>query len=193
MSVRFASLTISTILLTLASASAQPLRGATEYTLATSGGGDAIVRADTGEVLCRPTLGSQTCVIRLRRGETLRLLAQPAAARSFAIWQGPCAHENTQYSPQCVITGGGAPATLRAHFAPANEASAISSLRTLVSSQAMFYQGDLETEGTYDYATDLDEPGTVGMIDNVLGDGDEAGQTSESPSRPQRTGRRPPP
>ncbi len=37
--------------------------------------------------------------------------------------------------------------------APVNEARAISSLKTLVSSQAMFYQGDVEEDGTYDYGT----------------------------------------
>jgi hypothetical protein len=37
--------------------------------------------------------------------------------------------------------------------APASEASPVSPLRTLVSSQAMFYQGDVDGEGDYDYST----------------------------------------
>ena len=41
--------------------------------------------------------------------------------------------------------------------ASANEASAISSLRTLVSSNAMFYQGDIENDSSYDYATGMEE------------------------------------
>ena len=66
------------------------------------------------------------------------------------------------------------PNLLRAR-ASANEASAISSLRTLVSSQAMFYQGDIEGDGSYDYATNLVELTTDGLIDNVLGNGTRSG------------------
>ncbi len=66
------------------------------------------------------------------------------------------------------------PNLLRAR-ASANEASAISSLRTLVSSQAMFYQGDIEGDSSYDYATDLLELSTEGLIDNTLGSGTKSG------------------
>ncbi len=66
------------------------------------------------------------------------------------------------------------PNLLRARAA-ANEASAISSLRTLVSSQAMFFQGDIETDGTNDYASSLEELSNNGMIDNVLGTGTKSG------------------
>lgn len=66
------------------------------------------------------------------------------------------------------------PNLLRAR-ASANEASAISSLRTLVSSQAMFYQGDIENDTDYDYATSLEELSTTGLIDNTLGSGTKSG------------------
>jgi type II secretory pathway pseudopilin PulG len=66
------------------------------------------------------------------------------------------------------------PNLLRAR-ASANEASAISSLRTMVSSQAMFYQGDLENDGNYDYAESLTELETAELIDNVLGSGTKSG------------------
>ena len=57
-----------------------------------------------------------------------------------------------------------------------NEASAISSLRTLVSSEAMLYQGDVESDGTDDYATEPTEPDPDDpMIDDVLGQGDPKG------------------
>jgi hypothetical protein len=51
-----------------------------------------------------------------------------------------------------------------------SEASAISSLRTCVSSQAMYYQGDLDRDETYDYATSLEDSGVESdLIDDVLG------------------------
>lgn len=56
-----------------------------------------------------------------------------------------------------------------------NGASAISSLRTMVSSQAMFYQGDIDGDQTYDYATSLEQLSTEGLIDNVLGAGTKSG------------------
>jgi hypothetical protein len=68
------------------------------------------------------------------------------------------------------------PVRLRAE---GNEASAISSLRTLVSSQAMFYQGDVEADGTYDYGKNFEMPKTGGMIDNVLGGSDQKAQDTK--------------
>lgn len=66
------------------------------------------------------------------------------------------------------------PNLLRAR-ASANEASAISSLRTLVSAQAMFYQGDIEGDGTNDYATGLNELEDGELIDNTLATGTKSG------------------
>ena len=66
------------------------------------------------------------------------------------------------------------PNLLRAR-ASANEASAISSLRTLVSSQAMFHQSDIEEDGEYDYATTLEELREAGLIDSVLAGGVKSG------------------
>ncbi|HNR39859.1 MAG TPA: hypothetical protein PKN61_12560 [Acidobacteriota bacterium] len=52
------------------------------------------------------------------------------------------------------------------------ESSAISSVRTLVSVQAMFYQGDLDQSGEPDYATELQPLGpNSDLIDEVLGEG----------------------
>ncbi|MEA1981159.1 MAG: prepilin-type N-terminal cleavage/methylation domain-containing protein, partial [candidate division Zixibacteria bacterium] len=69
-----------------------------------------------------------------------------------------------------IISSVSLPQLLRARSS-ANEASAISSLRTCVSSQAMFYQSDLDNDGVYDYATSLEELYESGLIDNVLGTG----------------------
>jgi hypothetical protein len=121
------------------------------------------------------------------------LAREKPGASSFAIWQGPCAREPIQYSPRCRITGGGPAATLIAHFgAAAGEASAISSLRRMVSSQAMFYQGDINNDGVYDYATDLSSLDSNEMVDDVIGDGDTGASAPDTQSRPQR-GTRPPP
>ncbi|MBF0443023.1 MAG: type II secretion system protein, partial [Oligoflexales bacterium] len=68
------------------------------------------------------------------------------------------------------------PSLLRAR-ASANEASAISSLRTVVSAQAMFYQGDVDTSEEYDYATSLETLTSACMMDNVLGTGTKNGYT----------------
>ncbi len=61
----------------------------------------------------------------------------------------------------------------------ANEASAISSMRTIVSSNAMFFQGDIEGDGMNDYALSLEEMMEVGLIDNVLGSGMKSGYIFE--------------
>jgi hypothetical protein len=50
----------------------------------------------------------------------------------------------------------------------------ISSLRTAVSAQAMFYQSDLDGDG-YDYATSLGPLMDHGLVDNVLGVGEGKG------------------
>ncbi len=73
-----------------------------------------------------------------------------------------------------IIAAVAIPNLLRARQS-ANEASAISSLRTLVSSQAMFYQGDAEGDGVYDYAASLPELEHTSLIDNVLGTGHKSG------------------
>lgn len=95
------------------------------------------------------------------------------------------------------------PNLLRARSA-ANEAAAISSLRTLVSAQAMFYQGDMEGDDTNDYAQSLWELGSAELIDGVLssgvrngyrfelrsGDGGETWECFASPVQPGSTGHR---
>ena len=73
-----------------------------------------------------------------------------------------------------IIAAVAIPNLLRARQS-ANEASAISSLRTLVSAQAMFYQDDREGDGAYDYADSLTELEHADMIDNVLGTGRKSG------------------
>ena len=67
------------------------------------------------------------------------------------------------------------PNLLRAR-ASANESSAISSLRTEVSSQAMFRQQDLGNDGVLEYNTDLLELEADGLIDSVL----KGGNSNES-------------
>jgi prepilin-type N-terminal cleavage/methylation domain-containing protein len=57
----------------------------------------------------------------------------------------------------------------------ANEASAISSLRTLVSSQAMFLSEDADGNGEYDFAPSLAALLAVGLIDDVLASGVKSG------------------
>ncbi len=66
------------------------------------------------------------------------------------------------------------PNLLRAR-ASANESSAISSLRTLVYSQAFFYHSDIEGTDPNDYATSLEELEESGLIDSVLGSGEKSG------------------
>lgn len=66
------------------------------------------------------------------------------------------------------------PNLLRAR-ASANEASAISSLRTLVSSQSIYHNDDPDFDGEYDYATSLGELESVGLIDEVLASGEKSG------------------
>jgi type IV pilus assembly protein PilA len=67
------------------------------------------------------------------------------------------------------------PNLLRARAA-ANEASAIGSCMTIVSSQEMFYQGDYNHNVSYDYATSTQELRDSGiLIDNVLGTGQKHG------------------
>jgi hypothetical protein len=196
MSRRIGSIALSAALLALTPGYAQAQqRDATQFTLRLSGDGDAIVRADTGEVLCRPTQRGPACMISVRQGETVPLLArEKPGASSFAIWQGPCAREPVQYSPQCRITGGGPAVTMVAHFGAAGaEASAISSLRTLVSSQAMFYQGDVERDGDCDNATELRSLDSYEMVDDVLGDGDAGASEPGTQHRPQPATRRPSP
>lgn len=56
----------------------------------------------------------------------------------------------------------------------ANEASAISSLRTLVTSQALFRDTDPDGDGLADYAT-LTELETLSLIDSVLASGTKSG------------------
>lgn len=85
--------------------------------------------------------------------------------------------------------------------ASANEASAISSMRTLVSSQAMFYQDDLDEDGTSDYAESREELASEDLIDTILGHGTKSGyrfamrrpdkqrwETSATPEKPGYTG-----
>ncbi len=57
----------------------------------------------------------------------------------------------------------------------AEEASAISSLRTLVTANAMFFEGDHDGDGAYDYAQSLFELAEVELIDEGLGSGMRAG------------------
>jgi len=72
------------------------------------------------------------------------------------------------------------------------EASAISSVRTLVSAQAMFYHGDLDQSGAPDYATESQPLGShSGLIDEVLGEGSRSAQPMEAappPSQVRQTG-----
>ncbi len=73
-----------------------------------------------------------------------------------------------------IIAAIAVPNLLRARM-QANEASAISSLRTLVSSNAMFYQGEMESDGLHDYAESLVELERAGLIDTMLGSGTKSG------------------
>ena len=66
------------------------------------------------------------------------------------------------------------PNLLRAR-ASANEESAISSLRTLVSAQALFSQRDIGNDSSREYATDLVELTYDDLIDKVLGTGVKSG------------------
>ncbi len=65
-------------------------------------------------------------------------------------------------------------APVRPARAAVNEASAISSLRTLVSSQAMYFQGDIDGDGVNDYGL-LSELYEHGLIGDVLGKGTKSG------------------
>jgi type IV pilus assembly protein PilA len=58
-----------------------------------------------------------------------------------------------------------------------NEAAAIGALRTLVTAQALFREGDKDGDGVLDYAASLDELAAAGLIDNVLGSGMKQGYT----------------
>jgi prepilin-type N-terminal cleavage/methylation domain-containing protein len=64
----------------------------------------------------------------------------------------------------------------------ANEAAAKSSLRTLFTVQNLFREGDKEGDGTLDYATDLPELLSVGLIDDVLASGTKQGYVFNIPS-----------
>lgn len=62
-----------------------------------------------------------------------------------------------------------------------NESVGISSMRTVVSAQAMFYQGDLDENREPDYATELQPLGPNGdLIDEVLGEGSRSSQPMEA-------------
>jgi type IV pilus assembly protein PilA len=69
---------------------------------------------------------------------------------------------------------------------PGNEAAAIGALKTLATAQARFREGDLDADGTLDYAT-LAELSDATLIDAVLASGAKQGylfQVQPSPRTP---------
>ena len=56
-----------------------------------------------------------------------------------------------------------------------NETAAIGALRTIVTVQAMFREGDREGDRMLDYATSISELEEAGLIDDVLGSGVKSG------------------
>jgi prepilin-type N-terminal cleavage/methylation domain-containing protein len=84
-----------------------------------------------------------------------------------------------------IISGTCVPNLMRARL-DANEASAISSLRTTVSAQAMFYTDDLDGVDGSDYAVSLEELDYAGVIDDALASGIKDGYrfaiTSDGPN-----------
>lgn len=57
-----------------------------------------------------------------------------------------------------------------------NEAAAIGGLKSIITSQSLFREGDKENDGTYDYGT-LAELGTTKVIDQILASGTKQGYT----------------
>ena len=57
----------------------------------------------------------------------------------------------------------------------ANEAAAKSAMRTLFTVQNLFREGDKDGDGQLDYATDLTELKTAGLIDGVFASGTKQG------------------
>lgn len=62
---------------------------------------------------------------------------------------------------------------------PQNEAAAIGSLRTIVSAQAVFREGDRDGDGEYEYAASLSELARAKLIDPVLATGEKHGYRFE--------------
>jgi hypothetical protein len=56
-----------------------------------------------------------------------------------------------------------------------NEASAVDCMRTMVSAQSMYYQGDLSPNETYDYAESLEDLYKYQLVDAFLGGGSKQG------------------
>src|SRR5712692_329160 len=56
-----------------------------------------------------------------------------------------------------------------------NEAAAIGAMRTLVTAQSLFREGDKDKNGVLDYASSVGELGTYNLIDNTLGSGTKQG------------------
>ena len=82
-----------------------------------------------------------------------------------------------------VIAAIAIPNLLRAR-ASANESSAISSLRTLVSVQALFAETDADGNGVNDYARSLRELGAANLIDSALAGGEKSGYFFSLASNP---------
>lgn len=88
--------------------------------------------------------------------------------RVFAVW-AVCT-----LGALCVATAVVVPALSRHHHRGA-EAPAIGSLRTLLSAQVVFREGDKDGDGVLDYAADLAELSQAALIDPVLGGGVKQG------------------
>ena len=73
-----------------------------------------------------------------------------------------------------IIAGIAIPSLIEARKT-ANEAAAVTSLRTLASVQARFREGNREGDFALDYATSLAELSNVGLIDIALGSGVKRG------------------
>lgn len=74
-----------------------------------------------------------------------------------------------------------APPHERPPVSAANESVGISSMRTVVSAQAMFYQRDIDQSGEPDYATEIQPLGSDNnLVDEVLGEGPRSTQPMEA-------------
>src|SRR5436190_1348688 len=56
-----------------------------------------------------------------------------------------------------------------------NETAAIGALRTLVTAQGLFREGDRDQNGVLDYATDMTQLSNYSLIDSTLGGGTKQG------------------
>ena len=56
-----------------------------------------------------------------------------------------------------------------------NEAAAIGAMRTLVTAQSLFREGDKDKDGVLNYAQSVGSLGTYNLIDNTLGSGTKQG------------------